>query len=376
MAEEPSPQSPTPPHQSPVDPPPPPSVPQPSVTKQVLGSRTIKTDKKPQPLLSRKKLKPPREIPSIPETVDPTTGPSRPTKSKRMVPLWLKAILRLIAYSVIVGLGVESYQVLRETRVHGALSVPGYDLPSQILIVRDFTDDLKVLHQEFSMARQPYLDEVKSKQDSLKRIQSDLAGLQERESLLQKEITNAKGEIATVISKSQADAAKIWDDNAKPMSDEHDKRLQALQNKILDRAKQLGLDFQIDSTVQSPEVWVNAFRLALYSPPKGVKTVDERIWAEDQLKEWTDFETAQEQRRQTLKGQVEEIHKSTGPKISEINDRVDHLQVRVAEAGEEVKPLREEMEMVTGQLSEAQERVEAQTKKILWSTISDPQKQW
>ncbi len=279
---------------------------------------------------------------------------------------------RVVAYAAIGGLGYGVYQSLRQSQVQGALSAPGYELPPQIMLVRDFSDDLKSLHDEYQLARQPYLDELKNKQDTMKQVQSDLTGLEERERLLQQEINNARSEITTIIAKGQEDAQKVWQSNGNSMESEYNQKLQEFENKIKERATQLGLDYQYDPSIRSPEVWVNAFRLALYNPPKAVKTADERAWVEGELKEWTDYEKSQDDKRQALKAQVDTIHKTIAPKVAETDDRVSHLQARIASTEEEATPLRTELEAVTGQVADAKSLVDAETKKYFGQLYEIP----
>lgn len=354
-----------PPSQPPSEPSP--LVPTPGLKVQSVApdpAAKLKKDKKPLPLLSRVRttLKPPRNLPAAGEQV-PQEEEAPKKRGPRRTPLWLKALSRLLAYAAIVGLAYLAYQQWRETQIQGALYAPGYELPKEIFIVRDFTEDLKILRQEFVLARQPFQDELKSKQESLQRVQADLSGLEERQRLIQQEIQNVKAEVETLVTNGQLSASEVWIKGGQEIEAEYELKLNEFEQRIVERAKQLGLDYKNTSSLRSPEVWVNAFRLSLYNPPKAVKSGEERIWAEDQLKLWREYEKENLAKRQKIKTEADEVKKAIGPRVTEINERVKRLQARLVEAGTETQPIIAERDLITGQVAEARASLEQQTKK-------------
>jgi hypothetical protein len=337
---------------------------EPAATPKISGTDpktdqpyTPSKERKPLPLLARRKtkLKPPREL-----VTGEGTDLSRP---RRRTPLWLKILNRVLVYAALIGMGFGAYYQFRETQVHGILTAPGYELPKEIYLVRDFTDDLRTLRGEFGLAREPYFEELKIKENALRQVSSDFAGLEERQRLIRQEIDTAKAEIGEVARQTTLKADQLWTEQAPLLDQDYEKTLNEFEQRLLGKVKALGLDYKNISPVRSPEVWVNAFRLALYDPPKTVKTGEERIWAEAQLKEWRDFEASHQLRRQTIKTEADAIKKLAGPRLEEVNLRVRRLQERLKEADLELAPIRVELEQVNGQLESSRVLLEQQTKK-------------
>ena len=113
-----------------------------------------------------------------------------------------------------------------------------------------------------------------------------MAAREERIRLIQDEIDASKAEIDTIIKQSRDATQKVWDVDGAQIDAEYTDRFNQLQKTIADRAKSLKLTYQPDPNFESPEVWANAYRLALYQVPAGVDTVKEHQWLGDQMTQW------------------------------------------------------------------------------------------
>jgi predicted nuclease with TOPRIM domain len=135
---------------------------------------------------------------------------------------------------------------------------------------------------------------------------------------------------------------------------EYQARFDQLKQAIADRAKSLNLEYQPDETYQSPEVWANAYRLALYGVSSGVDTVKEHQWLGDQMKQWRDFLKTLDDRKEQLREKAALVKTSTGPKVADLNTKIDDLQQRIDATTAEEAPLKAELQQAQADLDEAQ----------------------
>ena len=123
-----------------------------------------------------------------------------------------------------------------------------------------------------------------------------------------------------------------------------------MQKSIADRAKSLKLNYQPDDTYRSPEVWANAYRLALYQVPAGVDSVKEHAWLGDQMKAWRDFQKSEDDRKEALREKAAQIKLSPAPKIADLNAKIDDLQQRIDATEAEEAPLKTELQQAQADL--------------------------
>ncbi len=81
-----------------------------------------------------------------------------------------------------------------------------------------------------------------------------------------------KDEIATTVKQARDATQQVWDVDGAAIDNEYTSRFNQLQQTIAGRAKSLNLKYQPDPAYPSPEVWANAYRLALYQVPAGRRT--------------------------------------------------------------------------------------------------------
>ncbi len=305
------------------------------------------------------KLPHPRELPATSTGAGATTPaiPAAPTAGtpvqvpkkevQRVRPAWLKIIiavtLRLIVLGAIVGIGYYSYYTLRETRLEGFVNLPPDFQVKRVCLVRDFRQDVLNLAEELAMARAPLRSDIEQLETVVSRSKSDVAGREERLRLLREEVEKADKEILGVMKDATDSGNKIWSGPGAALDTEFSQKKEEFHKKIAERAAQLKIKYVDNTDYRDPEVWVNAFRLALYDAPKEINTGVQREWAEKELASWKKYVESYQQGMAALKKQVEEIQTSPQGRIGEINQRVNDLNQRIAETEQEIQPIRQEL---------------------------------
>ena len=242
-----------------------------------------------------------------------------------------------------------------ETRVEGQVIPPqGTLLNNEVWIVSDFRGSEAGVAEDLALARAPKLQEIQERQDHVQRAQADIAAREQRIHLLQDQIQAAKDEINSVVKQAHDAAQHVWDGPGADLENEYQSKLTGLQQAIAARAKSLGLNYQPDPTYQSPEVWANAYRLALYQTPPGVDGVKEHQWIEDQLKAWRDYTKSFDDQKEKLRLQATQIQLSPTQQVSDLNDKIEDLQHRVDSTESEEEPLKAELQQAQSDLAESQ----------------------
>ena len=111
---------------------------------------------------------------------------------------------------------------------------------------------------------------------------------------------------------------------------------------------------QPDPNYFSPEVWANAYRLALYQVPKGVNSTQERLWLDQQMKNWHDFTKSMDQRQNDLREQATQMKLSPGPKVADLKAQIDDLQSRIDGTIAEEEPIKAELQQARADLAAVQ----------------------
>jgi hypothetical protein len=242
-----------------------------------------------------------------------------------------------------------------ETRVEGqVIPPPGTLLCNEVWIVSDFRGSAEGVSEDLALARAPKLQEIQERQDHVQRAQADIAAREERIHLLNDQIQAAKDEIASVVKQAHDAAQHVWDGPGAALENDYQSRLNSLQQAIAARAKSLNLNYQPDPTYQSPEVWANAYRLALYQTPPGVDGVKEHQWIEDQLKAWRDYTKSFDDQKEKLRLQAAQIQLSPTTQVNDLNDKIEDLQHRIDSTQSEEDPLKTELQQAQADLAESQ----------------------
>ncbi len=241
----------------------------------------------------------------------------------------------------------------QETRVEGqVIPPPGMTLGNEVWIVTDFSPYASGIADDLVKERTPDLQLIQERQDHVQRAQADVASREERIRLLQEQIQAAKDESGALVKQAHDAAQQIWDGPGAQLEDEYKSRESQLGKAIADRAKSLNLKYQPDDTYHSPEVWANAYRLALYEVVPGVDGVKEHQWLGDQMKQWRDFLKTLDDRKEQLREQAAQIKLAPAGKIADLNSKIDELQHRIEATTSEEGPIKAELQQAQGELAQ------------------------
>jgi hypothetical protein len=243
----------------------------------------------------------------------------------------------------------------RETRMEGqVIPRPGTVLDKEAFIVGDFRDLASSVADDLARERTSKLQEIQEPQEHVRRAQADVSSRDERVRLLQDQLQAAKTQIAAIVQEARDAAQKVWDGPGAQLDEDYKARLDQLQKVIADHAKSLNLKYQPDDSYHSPEVWANAYRLALYDVPAGVDSAKEHQWLDDQMKQWRAFTKELDDRQKALRQQAAEIQLSPSAKVTELNNKIDDLQHRIDATLTEEEPIKAELQQAQADLEQKQ----------------------
>jgi hypothetical protein len=243
----------------------------------------------------------------------------------------------------------------RDTRVEGeVIPPPGMTLSNEVWIVSDFRELASGISEDLAAERAPLLQEIQEKQDHVQRAQADVAAREERIRLIQDEIDASKTEIDSIIKQSRDATQKVWDVDGAQIDAEYTDRFNQLQKTIADRAKSLKLTYQPDPNFESPEVWANAYRLALYQVPAGVDTVKEHQWLGDQMTQWRAYLKTLDDRKEQLREKAAQIKLAPASRITDLNSKIVDLGIRIDATETEEVPLKAELQQAQADLVQVQ----------------------
>ena len=283
--------------------------------------------------------------------------PLPPTRAERAKKRRLRGVVFfwLLVPAVAVGLFLGILNFGRDTRVEGQVIPPqGMTVADEVWIVSDFSSLASGVADDVAKERVPLEQAIQEAQDHVQRVQSDIATREERIHLIQDNILAAKDEINNLVKKSQTDSQSIYDGQGKDLDGQYASRMAGLKQAIAERAASLKLQYTPDPAYPSPEVWANAYRLALYQTPPGVDGVKEHQWIADQMKGWRDFEKSMDDSYQQMREQAAQLKQANGPKITDINAKIDDLNGRITATQAEEDPLKAELTQAQKDLGDAQ----------------------
>jgi hypothetical protein len=296
------------------------------------------------------------KTPSLPP--DPERMPTPLTRAERAQKRRFLGLIFFWAFlfpATIAVLFWASLRFGRDTRVEGqVIPPPGTVLSNEVWIVTDFRSLASGITEDLAAERTPLMQEIQERQDHVQRAQADVASREERIRLIREEIAAAKAEIDTVVKQARDATQQIWDVDGAQADAEYASRMDQLKHAIADRAKSLKLNYQPDATYNSPEVWANAYRLALYQVPAGVDGVKEHAWLSDQMKQWRDFQKSMDDRTEQLREKAAQIKLGPAPRIADLNSKIDGLQQRIDATEAEEVPLKAELQTAQDDLVQAQ----------------------
>jgi len=317
------------------------------------GSATPSTVEIGKPVAKDIPAQPPPAVPVIPKTkkILPPTRAERARKRR----VWGVVVFYLLLLVTAGALFFGSLHFGRDTRVEGqVIPPPGLLLNKEVWIVNDFHELAAGITEDLAEERTPLRQEIQERQDHVQRTQAEVAGREERIRLLQQQIDASKAEIDSLINQSRDATQQIWDVDGAQIDADYTSHLNQLQKDIADRAKSLNLKYQTDANFESPEVWANAYRLALYEVPAGVDTVKEHQWLGDVMKQWRDYLKTLDDRKQQLRDKAEQVRLAPASKIADLNAKIDDLRQRIDGTEVEETPLKAELQQAQTDLASAQ----------------------
>jgi hypothetical protein len=328
------------------------------VTETVLSKEKDKEKPKDKDKEKPEAKAAPGQIPPAVPVATKTKGPvplTRAERAKKRRVIGTVLFWAVLFPATVAVIFIGSLKFGRDTRVEGQVIPPaGMPLNNEVWIVTDFSSLASGIAEDLAAERAPILQEIQERQDHVQRAQADIAAREERIRLIQADMDSAKQEIDTVIKQARDATQHIWDGEGAQIDAEYQSRQDQLKAAIADRAKSLNLKYEPDPAFPSPEVWANAYRLALYEVPAGVDSVKEHAWLGDQMKQWRDFLKSLDDRKEQLREQAAQVKLAPAPKIADLNAKIEGLQQRIDGTTAEEAPLKAELQQAQADLADAQ----------------------
>jgi hypothetical protein len=245
--------------------------------------------------------------------------------------------------------------VSQETRVEGQVIPPqGMLLTNEAWIVTDFRDTATGIASDLAGDRMIDVQDMQEKLGHVQRAQADVATREARIRLFKDQIQADNDEEMSLVKQARDAAQQVWDGAGAQLETDYQSRLGALNQAIADRAKANHLQYNPDPNYYSPEVWANAYRLALYQVPAGVDSIKERAWLDDQMKAWHDFTKKMDQQQNALRDQATQLKLAPASKVADLKSQIDDLQQRIDGTIAEEEPLKAELEQARTDFAAAQ----------------------
>ncbi len=307
-------------------------------------------------------LKPPVDLSANPAKTEPVVkrAPKAPLPLTRAQRAKRRQTFDTVFFYLIllasgVGLYFGGLYFSRETRMEGQIIPPaGMPLNNEVWLVNDFRSLTSGIAEDLAAERSPLLQEVQERQDHVQRAQADIALREERVRLLQGQIQSAKDEAENLVKQARDATQQLWDGPGAAMDADYEAHLDQFQRAVAERAKSLKLHYVPDDSYRSPEVWANAYRLALYEVPPGVDGAKERVWLDTLLRQWRDFLKTMDAKKEELREKAAQIKTAPASKLTDLNARIDELQHRIEVTQAEEEPVKAELQQAQSDLAQAQ----------------------
>jgi hypothetical protein len=190
----------------------------------------------------------------------------------------------------------------------------------------------------------------------VQRAQADVATREGRIRLLKDQIQSDNDEEMSLMKQARDASQQIWDGPGAQLETDYQSRLTELNHAIAERARANHLQYAPDPNYYSPEVWANAYRLALYQVPAGVDAVRERTWLDGQMKAWHEFTKAMDAKENSLRQQAAQLKLQPSSRVSDLKAQVADLQQRIDATLAEEEPLKAELEQARTDLTAVQQK--------------------
>jgi hypothetical protein len=313
----------------------------------------VPTEDKPKSLVPQRKAADTRK-PKV--SLPPPTQKPKPAASAGgwLGPLKIAAVVLALA-----GIGYWIYTSNVKSEVLVRIDSGDIAVDPEVMVVFNFDGKVNLLRTDYLKRRVPLEKEVAELRVNLSSAKGDLAGRVQSRKLLEDAMSQYEKEIPEYIDKSRDELDSLWAEQGEALDREFNEFRASLHAEIAAQAESIGLNYKRNEEIDAIEVAVNAYRLALYDAPAEVDVDKQRIWAEDLLQRWRDFETDWGKRQLDIRDRAVEIKKTPGPKIKSARERIESLKDEmtalnfdIASLEREVNRYEEELETVSKELDE------------------------
>jgi predicted nucleic acid-binding Zn-ribbon protein len=294
-------------------------------------------------------------------------------KSAVRRPILAQPAVLITLLVLFVGIAAVSvYYFTRETRL--TLDVASGDIAPnpEAHIVFNFAGKIHMLRRDYQNRQQPLIQQVDDQQLQLISARGDLAGRQQRKKLLDDALAQYQKEIPEILRQGQAALDRFWNQEGEALKAEYRNTLEALHKEIADKAQSLGIAYARNPELDAIEVAANAYRLALYNAPSGIKVDDERKWVEEILARWKKFEVEWTERQLQLRDKAMAIKQQPGPKVAAAEERIASLRQEIDALAIELQALESEVATYERRLQDAQEALEATIRPFMQELLNVP----
>jgi hypothetical protein len=273
-----------------------------------------------------------------------------PAPSSRAARMRKRRLIGIVIFYTVLALLMPALYFIalhnsQETRVEGQIIPPqGMLLSNEAWIVSDFRDTATGIASDLAGDRMIDVQDMQEKLGHVQRSQADVATREARIRLFKDQIQADNDEEMSLVKQARDAAQQVWDGPGAQLEADYQSRLTALNQAIADRAKANHLQYNPDPNYYSPEVWANAYRLALYQVPDGVDSIKERAWLDDQMKTWHDFTKKMDQQQSDLRNQATQLKLAPASKVADLKSQMDDFQQRIDGTIAEEEPLKAELE--------------------------------
>ncbi|MCE0485083.1 MAG: hypothetical protein LV479_12710 [Methylacidiphilales bacterium] len=329
-------------------------------SKALVQPKPVEADKTPVPIEPAKKVAKVKPAEKMPAIVPAAPAKKAPLPLTRVERAHRRRVVETVTFYVVLAvtgilLFVGGLRFGRETILEGQVIPPtGMTLGNEVWIVGDFRMQASGVAEDLAADRTPLRQEIQERLDHFQHVQGDIAARDERIRLLQQQIQNSKDEVIGIVKQARDATQQLWDGPGADLDNEYNDRLDQLGQAIADRAKSLNLNYQPDETYHSPEVWANAYRLALYGITGKVDGAKELQWLGDQMKQWRDYQKSIDDKKEALREKAAQLKLDPAPKITDLNNKIEDLQHHIDSTLAEEEPLKAELQQAQTDLATAQ----------------------
>lgn len=274
---------------------------------------------------------------------------------------------------LLIILSISIYLLTRETTLTVNFAIEDMSISDVPAVVYNFDGQVNQVKRDYIERRKPMDERLTIIESDLASAKADLAGREEKKRLLTLEITRLKQTIPALAQEGEEQLNRLWSEEGGNLDKRYTEQKEALHQEIEKRVQELGLKYQRNPDLDAIEVAVNAFRLSLYGAPKTVKVDDQRIFSEDLLKRWKDFEKEWAKQQLTIKDKAMVIKQSPGPKIELAQKSIETLKSDLEALNIDLASLQEEVNRRQEEEVEEQEKLRELEKPFIADLLKIPQ---